>query len=65
MIGLAKLPPPLCQRHDPVRRAEKKIFKEGQDAAELGRSMRTCPYLTDEAPERMYTWMGGFWTRKR
>ncbi|WP_450088451.1 ribosome modulation factor [Rhizobium terrae] len=43
----------------------KKIFKEGRQAAMLGRSRRVCPYLSDETPERTYIWMAGFdayWT---
>jgi ribosome modulation factor len=38
----------------------KKIFEEGKQAAALGKSRRSCPYLDDETPERIYIWMGGF-----
>jgi ribosome modulation factor len=38
----------------------RKIFEEGKQAAMLGRSRQTCPYLADQTPERIYIWMGGF-----
>jgi hypothetical protein len=38
----------------------KKIFEEGKQAAALRQSRRTCPYLGDETPERIYIWMAGF-----
>jgi len=38
----------------------KKIFEEGKQAAALKQNRGSCPYLSDETPERIYIWMGGF-----
>jgi hypothetical protein len=43
----------------------KKIFEEGEQASALKQGRRTCPYLNDETPERIYIWMAGFGTLRK
>lgn len=38
----------------------KRIFEDGRDAAAHNHSRSSCPYLTDESPERLYIWLGGY-----